>query len=130
MAINHIHIILDELLNQQELPLEATIDQYFSPDYQQKTNGQWDGRKSFIDHMLYLRNILKSVEVKVLDELRDGNRYATHHQVTANKRDGASAVMEVYMFATLDSEGRFIRIEETTLMLEGSESDRDMGNAK
>lgn len=130
MAIIHICNVLDALLNQQELPLEATIDDYFSPDYRQKTNGQWDDRSGFIAHMRHLRKILHSAEITVLDELRDGNRYATRHRVTANKRDGSRAVMEVYMFATLDAEGRFCRIEETTLLHEGSEADRGMGNAR
>lgn len=130
MTINHIYNVLNELLNQQQLPLEATVDRYFAADYQQKTNGHWDDRENFIRHMCYLREILISAEITVLDELREGDRYATRHQVTANKRDGSRVVMEVYMFATLDTEGRFTRIEETTLLLEGNETDRGMGNAK
>ncbi len=39
-------------------------------------------------------------------------------------------VQEVYLFAELDAEGRFARIEEITLMLEGAESDRDIGHMK
>ncbi len=31
--------VLDELINQQELPLEKVIDRYFSPNYRQRTNG-------------------------------------------------------------------------------------------
>ncbi|MEG5552317.1 nuclear transport factor 2 family protein [Enterobacter wuhouensis] len=130
MNTKRIHQILDELLNQHELPLEATVDRYFATEYRQKTNGQWDDRKNFVLHMSHLREILKSAEINVLDELRDGDRYATHHKITANKRDGACVIMEVYMFATLDAEGRFTRVEETTLMLAGSEADRSMGNAK
>lgn len=38
--------------------------------------------------------------------------------------------MEVYMFAETEEPGRFLRIEETTLMLKGTESDRDLGSAK
>jgi hypothetical protein len=42
----------------------------------------------------------------------------------------AQAVQEVYLFAELDADGRFARIEETALMLEGAESDREMGSMK
>lgn len=38
--------------------------------------------------------------------------------------------MEVYVFADLAPDGRFHRIEETTLMLSGSDADRDMGSAR
>lgn len=34
------------------------------------------------------------------------------------------------MFAETDDSGRFIRIEEATLMLKGLEGDRDLGSAK
>jgi len=38
--------------------------------------------------------------------------------------------MEVYMFAEIDDSGRFIRIEEATLMLKGRESDKDLGSVR
>ena len=38
--------------------------------------------------------------------------------------------MEVYMFAETEESGRFLRIEETALMLEGKENDHDLANAK
>lgn len=38
--------------------------------------------------------------------------------------------MEVYVFADLAPDGRFHRIEETTLMPSGSDADRDLGSAR
>ncbi|MDP1103433.1 nuclear transport factor 2 family protein, partial [Klebsiella pneumoniae] len=35
--------------------------------------------------------------------------------------------MVVYMFAVIDDSGRFISIEEATLILKGRESDKDLG---
>lgn len=64
------------------------------------------------------------------DELRDGNLYATRHRVLLSKRNGEKVDMEVYMFAETDESGRFIRIEEATLMLKGLESDRALGSIK
>ncbi len=34
------------------------------------------------------------------------------------------------MFAETDDDGRFIRVEEATLMLQGVESDRGLGNVR
>nr|WP_239497359.1 hypothetical protein [Cronobacter sakazakii] len=68
--------------------------------------------------------------MKTCFELRDGRRYATRHRVQCTKRDGEEVVMEVYMFAETDDKGRFTRIEETTLMLEGKAHDRDLGSAR
>ena len=52
------------------------------------------------------------------------------HRLHITKRDGSTVVQEVYLFAELDAEGRFSRIEETTLMLEGDEADRGIGSVK
>ncbi|MCL7650505.1 nuclear transport factor 2 family protein, partial [Klebsiella pneumoniae] len=46
------------------------------------------------------------------------------------RRGGKGVDMEVYMFAEIDDSGRFIRIEEATLMLKGRESDRDLGSVR
>lgn len=130
MQTTAIHTVLDELLNQQELPLDALLDRHFSPYYRQRTNGKWDDRQAFARHARKLREIVASARIEVLDELRDGNRYADRHQVHITKRDGAEVSQEVYLFAELDTEGRFLRVEETTLMLAGAESDREMGSVK
>ncbi|MFS2224681.1 nuclear transport factor 2 family protein [Pantoea sp. B65] len=125
-----IDIVLDEVINQQELSLEKTLDRYFSPNYRQRTNGCWEDREGFAHHARKLREICTFARIEVLDELRSGNLYATRHRVQCSKRDGAEVVMEVYMFAEIEDSGRFLRVEETTLMLKGTESDRDLGGAK
>ncbi|WP_049294023.1 hypothetical protein [Franconibacter helveticus] len=125
-----IDTVLDEIINQQELPLEKVLDRYFSPNYRQRTNDCWEDREGFAHHARKLREICVSARIDVLDELRDRNRYATRHRVQCTKRDGTEVVMEVYMFAETEESGRFLRIEETTLMLKGTESDHDLGNAK
>ncbi len=66
----------------------------------------------------------------VHDELRNGNLYATRHRVLCTRRSGEEVDMEVYMFAEIDDSGRFIRIEEATLMLKGRESDKDLGSVR
>ena len=62
--------------------------------------------------------------------ITSGNLYATRHRVLCTRRSGEEVDMEVYMFAEIDDSGRFIRIEEATLMLKGRESDRDLGSVR
>lgn len=125
-----IDTVLDEIINQQEFPLEQVLDRYFSPNYRQRTNGFWEDREGFAHHARKLREICAFARIDVLDELRDRNFYATRHRVLCIKRDGTEVMMEVYMFAEIEESGRFLRIEETTLMLKGTESDRNLGSAK
>lgn len=125
-----IDTVLDEIINHQEIPLEEILDRYFSPGYRQRTDNEWEDRDGFAHHADKLREIIACVKVEVLDELRSGNIYATRHRVLCTKRDGEAVDMEVYMFAEMDDSGRFLRIEEATLMLQGTESDRAIGSAK
>ncbi|MEM9635897.1 MAG: nuclear transport factor 2 family protein [Pseudomonadota bacterium] len=130
MPATSIFATLDDILNQQQILLEDVLDRHFSDDYRQRTNGHWSDRESFMQHASKLREIVASAKIEVLDELRDGNLYADRHRVYVLKRDGQQVVQEVYLFAELDTNGRFARIEETTLMLEGAEADRGIGTVK
>lgn len=68
--------------------------------------------------------------VQVHEELFDGSRYADRHTAHITKTDGSTVSMEVYVFADLAPDGRFSRIEETTLMLQGADTDRNIGSAR
>ncbi|EWD63068.1 hypothetical protein P825_02252 [Klebsiella pneumoniae UCI 22] len=84
----------------------------------------------FAQHARRLREIIAFAKIELHDELRNGNLYATRHRVLCTRRSGEEVDMEVYMFAEIDDSGRFIRIEEATLMLKGRESDRDLGSVR
>ncbi|MDC4584781.1 hypothetical protein OW666_18645 [Acinetobacter baumannii] len=122
--------LLDDLLNHPELPLEEFLTRYFSKDYKQCTNGQWDNLDTFAQHALKLREVVKVAKIEVLDELHDAKLYADRHRVYITKYDGTKVVQEVYLFAELNSLGKLIRTQETTLMLEGNEGDREIGTLK
>ena len=124
------HSALTDLLFRPELDLAAAADRHFAPDYRQRTDGRWDERDGFVEHIAHLRSIVASGTVRVLDEFRDGALYADRHVVEILKRDGSRVEMEVYAFAELAADGRFRRVEETTLMLSGAEADRGLGSAR
>ena len=120
---------LHDLLNTDE-DLEAVARRHFAEDYKQRTNGSWDDRAGFLEHIRHLRSVVQSVEIEVLDEFVSGTRYADRHVVTVFKNDGSVTKQEVYVFAQLDSAGKFTTLEEVTLMLTGDADDRYLGNAK
>ena len=121
---------LTDLLFRPELDLATAADRHFAPDYRQRTDGTWDERDGFIEHIAHLRSVVANGTVRILDEFRDGTRYADRHVVEIVKRDGSRVEMEVYVFAELAADGRFRRVEETTLMLAGAEADRSLGSAR
>lgn len=130
MAQTDIKSALDDLLNRQNRPIEEAIDRHFSREYRQRTNGRWDDREGFTLHAIKLREVIDHARIEVLDEFRAGNKYADRHEVHVTKRDGSKVVQEVYLFAEMDSDGRFARVEETTLLITGSDADREMGSMK
>lgn len=111
-------------------PLDDVVPRHFTDDYRQRMNGVWDDRDGFVEHIRHLRAVVHEVEIAILDEYDEGERYADRHVVTAVKRDGCTVVQEVYVFAQRDAAGRFRRLEEVTLMVEGTEADRNVGSAK
>jgi hypothetical protein len=84
----------------------------------------------FAERIPHLRALTESTAITVLDEIIDANRYADRRLVTVTKRDGSQVTQEVYLFGERSDDGRFIRVEETTHMLEGADHDRNLGSAR
>ncbi|REK91272.1 nuclear transport factor 2 family protein [Streptomyces inhibens] len=119
-----------DLIFNRDITVEEAADRHFTPEYRQRTDGEWADRSEFIEHITHVRTIAADGHVEVHEELRDGSRYADRHTVHITKPDGSTVSMEVYVFADLATDGRFNRIEETTLMLQGSDTDRNIGSAR
>ncbi|MER5465832.1 nuclear transport factor 2 family protein [Streptomyces sp. NPDC002668] len=125
-----IEAALNDLLFNHDITLEEAADRHFTPDYRQRTDGEWADRSEFLDHINHLRSIVAHGKVEVHEELYDNDKYADRHTCHITKTDGTTVTMEVYVFADLAPDGRFNRIEETTLMLKGSDADRNIGSAR
>ncbi|WP_432151712.1 cytochrome P450, cyclodipeptide synthase-associated [Streptomyces sp. bgisy029] len=130
MTTTDITRALNDLLFTPDGDLAAAVERHFSPDYRQRTNGVWSDREGFVQHMTALRSLVRDGQVEVHDELRDGPRYADRHTVTLTRNDGGVSVTEVYLFAEMAPDGRFRRVEETTLLLSGHADDRNLGSVK
>ncbi|MFF3859511.1 nuclear transport factor 2 family protein [Streptomyces sp. NPDC002209] len=121
---------ITDLLFSPDLDLAEALDRHFAPDYRQRTNGVWSDRTSFAQHITRLRSLIRSGHIEVHDELRDGRRYADRHTVTLGHHDGHTSRTEVYLFAELAPDGRFQRVEETTLLITGQLDDENLGLVK
>lgn len=121
---------LTDLLNDRKTPLDELVTRHFTANYRQRTNGIWDDRAGFLAHIHHLRNVVSHVDITVLDEIESREKYSSRHIVDVEKTDSSQVVQEVYLFAQLASDGRFDTVEEVTMMLSGSEADRNLGNAR
>ncbi|CAM5650573.1 nuclear transport factor 2 family protein [Streptomyces avidinii] len=130
MTRTGISAALTDLLLSRDLTVEEAADRHFAPEYRQRTDGEWADRAGFIEHITHLRGVVDHGSVQVHEELYDGSKYADRHTVHITKTDASTVSMEVYLFGEFAADGRFSRIEETTLMLRGSAADRDLGSAR
>jgi hypothetical protein len=111
---------VDDLLNPQ-LSVQASIDTHFAPAFSQRVNGSRIDRATFLEGIIRLRAALDHAKVTVLDEPGTGERYAERHLIELVMRDGAVVCQEVYVFAQRDSDGRFVRINEATIVVSQGE---------
>lgn len=109
---------LADLLVDHDLSIDEAADRHISPEFRQRANGLWVDRAGFLAGIAQLRSTTERIAITVLDEVRDGGRYAERHIIDLLDVDGRRVVQEVYLFAALDSDGRFTRIEEVTLPVE------------
>ncbi|MFG2435797.1 nuclear transport factor 2 family protein [Streptomyces sp. NPDC048508] len=130
MTRTGIKAALTDLLLNEDITLTEAAERHFTPDYRQRTDGEWADRSQFLDHIAHLRTLVTAGEIEVHEELHDGDKYADRHTCHLTKKDGTTVSMEVYVFAAIAPDGRFRRIEETTLMLKGTDADRNLGSAR
>lgn len=121
---------INDLLFNPALPLEEAVERHFTPDYRQRTDGVWADHAGFTEHIGHLRAVVASGSIDVHEEFFAGLLTADRHTVHVVKTDGSEVSMEVYVFGEFGPCGRFSRIEETTLLLRGAETDRDLGSAR
>ncbi|MCP1576404.1 nuclear transport factor 2 family protein [Herbaspirillum rubrisubalbicans] len=108
---------IEDMLTNVQLTVEEAIARHFVPSFRQRVNGAWLDQAGFEARIAALRQMVDSVTITVLDEFFDSDRYAERHIIDIQKRDGDRIRQEVYLFAQRSQDGRFIRIEETTLTI-------------
>ncbi|WP_205750040.1 hypothetical protein [Cryobacterium sp. SO1] len=106
-----------DLLENHDISVEEAADRHIAPDFRQRMNGIWIDRREFIDRITELRSNTQEINIVVLDEMTVGDQYCERHIGDLLSFDGRREVLEVYVFAVLDSDGRFKRVEEVTLTL-------------
>lgn len=103
---------LHDLLAERNRSVEDVLARHFTHDYRQSTNGDWIDRAAFAEQVTQLRAFIDHVEIRVLDELMQGSRYAERHVIQVTGRDGSVIGQEVYLFADIAEDGRFASLEE------------------
>ncbi len=97
--------------------VEEAADRHYSPEFRQRTNGEWANRADVLIRISALRATTTDVHITVLDELVDRQRYAERHIIELRTTEGQQIRQEVYVFGQLDADGHLEWIEELTRSL-------------
>ncbi|MFJ1792642.1 nuclear transport factor 2 family protein [Kitasatospora griseola] len=119
MPRTDIRAALDDIVFSSDLDLDKAAERHITPDFVQRIDGRTVERDAFLVNMANLREAVVSGVIDMHQELFDGDNYADHHTAAISMKDGSTLHMEVYLFAEFAEDGRFRRINETTLVLEG-----------
>ncbi|MCD7099930.1 nuclear transport factor 2 family protein [Stenotrophomonas sp. MMGLT7] len=115
-----------EVLQAPALDLEA-VQAYFDPAYVQTVDGTTLDHAGFVAHMRKQKEAIASMEVDFLAMAEDGDTVFTNHVVTATKKDGDTVVVKV-IAQFVFKDGRLVRCDELTRLLQGGHDDRDIGS--
>ncbi|MGC5307839.1 hypothetical protein [Micromonospora zamorensis] len=93
--------------------LTEALDEFYAPDYTHRSDGETLDRAGFVEMVTRVRGQIVSGTVRVLDELREGLRYAERHVYEITLADGSTAQREIAIFGTYAEDGRFRHLSET-----------------
>jgi hypothetical protein len=127
--VTRIRAIIEDVLGHRALSIEDAADRHYSPQFRQRINGQWAERAEVLTRLSALRESTTLIQMTVLDELVDGQRYAERHIIKLRTTEGQQVSQEVYVFGQLDADGRLTWVEELSRSLPDNEAaNRDPGS--
>ena len=105
----------------------SDVERWFSPDYQQSVDGKTMDYTQFIQHLEALDTAASSFKVDVQETVCEGNRVCTRHHVHVFKKDGSTSLAQVLAVFEV-ANGKIIRCDELTRLVDGDSEDRDLGS--
>ncbi len=130
MNKNEVYTFLSNMYKDVLLDLNVNkVSQYFSPDYIQVTDGVQSNLNEFLNHLLTLKNIVKSLSQSsfyhfLYDE--EEGAVTLRYDVNIEKRTGETGKVEVIAIFTL-IDGKIVRCHELTCPLKNKEEFGDIG---
>ena len=117
---------LKDVLNSQTVSLD-TVTKYFSKEYLQIVDGKAINFDEFVEHLKVLKEATHTITITIKSIAENDNCVHTQHLAKAIKKDGSVSLFEVFAKFQLEN-GLIVRCEELTRMLDGDESDSDLGS--
>lgn len=123
------HIIQEVFTNILENPVFdlSLIEQYFSKDYIQLVDHTQLSYEEFILHIKKLKEKVSGQKIDLINYAENGNIIFTHHMARSVLKDGSIVRHKVLAEFTIH-EDKIIRCDELTLLLEGGQTEKNLGS--
>ncbi|KAF4960397.1 hypothetical protein FGADI_1044 [Fusarium gaditjirri] len=108
----------------------ADLEGLFTQDYTSIVDGKRIEFPEFVEHIKHLRQVTAAIKVQVTHFLRQGDQLAERHFVTAEFSNKPPSKYEVFLFATVDENGKIKSLVETLRQMDGLEEHKDLGSAR
>ncbi|PKF73655.1 hypothetical protein [Chryseobacterium sp. PMSZPI] len=106
---------------------EILIETYFSKDYVQFVDHLQLDYEDFVLHIKKLKEKISKQSIEILHYAENGNIIFTNHHVESLLKDGSMVKHKVLAEFTIQN-GKIIQCDELTLLLEGSQTEKNLGS--
>ncbi|WP_077928340.1 nuclear transport factor 2 family protein [Wohlfahrtiimonas populi] len=109
---------------------EKTVDDvrpFFVKNYTQWVDGKSLDYNGFFQHVVALKEVIATAHVEFIEFMVAGDTAADIHDVFVTKKNGETLHVRVIAFFTFEND-QIASVREMTHLLEGNESDHDLGS--
>ncbi|ELH0894887.1 nuclear transport factor 2 family protein [Vibrio fluvialis] len=108
---------------------EREVERYFASSYQQVADGAVLNLSEFKQHLLTLKQLTRSMTVAVVAMAQQDEHVFSRHQVSVEKRNGERSMLEVIAHFQW-REGKIVRCDELSRVIDGDQSDRALASVR
>ncbi|WP_039983526.1 hypothetical protein [Vibrio sagamiensis] len=107
---------------------KTDLKSILSDNFVQKLGIKENKYDDFVQHSSYISNNIRQINFTFKDVNVDADGTVSEiHVVEATKLDGSITKAKLYVFHYFDKNGKLMKIDELSTMIEGSEADKDLG---
>ncbi|MFS4470269.1 hypothetical protein [Chryseobacterium sp. T20] len=108
---------------------EVLIEKYFSKQYIQFVDHAQLNYEEFVLHIKKLKEKIAEQKMEIITYAENGNIIFTNHIAKSTLKDGSKVVHKVLAEFTIQNH-QIIRCDEMTLLVEGDETEKNLGSER
>ncbi len=118
-----------KLVFEEKVTDEETLSQYFSPSYVQTVNNETLDFEAFVKHIAHLQAKISACTITFKRLVAEDNVVFSNHMVDSTLQNGDHVRHHVIAEFEIQ-DGKIVKCDELTCLLEGHATYRDLGSAQ